>query len=257
MSTQPWARAALVPVRDGLRRPEIVALTAELPSVEELFTFMRDAELRWASLRMRIEERAFGARGEQVVTSDVAIRHPGHARVVTSEEGRDTASGHELWLSDGATIWAYSAVHRSGTKRPARGWPRGLGRSLPGRARVYEPLTPLPIESLPQVFLHPGGYCQNVLATGTCRVSGSDRVLGREAIVVVSDHPRTIDRAADRPDFSIEIAVDRLDGVILRLVETIGGEVTRHAETTHYEPDAALPPSLFEFELPAGTTVRY
>ena len=62
---------------------------------------------------------------------------------------------------------------------------------------------------------------------------------------------------ADRPDFSVEVAVDRLDGVILRLVETIGGEVTRIAEVAHYEPDAPLAPSFFEFAFPEGTTLLY
>ena len=55
----PLGRAAdLLPVRRRRRRPELVALPAdELPSVAELFTFMRDAELRFDTLRMRIEER--------------------------------------------------------------------------------------------------------------------------------------------------------------------------------------------------------
>lgn len=259
MSTRPWDRAAVVPVAEphGSRRPEIVALDPGLPTLGQLFSFMRDAELRWDTLRLRIEERTFGARGEQVMTLDVAIRHPRHARVVTAEAGRSTASSHELWLSDGDTIWTYSAGHRLGTKRPVRNRPRGLDRSFPGRARVYESLTPLPMETLPELFVHPAGYCQNVLATGAASVVGTDRVAGREAILVVSDHPRAVERVADRPDFTVEIAVDRLDGVILRLVETIGGEVTRVAEATHYEPDAPLPPSLFEFEFPEGTTLLY
>jgi outer membrane lipoprotein-sorting protein len=257
MSSRLWDRAAVVPARDGSRRPEVVALDAGLPSVEQLFTFMRDAELRWDSLRLRIEERTFGARGERLITMDVAIRHPRHARVVTSEDGRGTAAGHELWLSDGETVWTYSAAHRLGTRRPIRNRPRGLGRSLPGRARVYEPLTPLPMETLPELFVHPAGYCQNVLVTGACRVAGTDRLAGREAIVVVSDHPRTVERVADRSDFRVEIAVDRLDGVILRLVETIGGEVTRIAEAVQYEPDAPLPASLFSLDFPEGTTLLY
>ena len=33
--------------------------------------------------------------------------------------------------------------------------------------------------------------------------------------------------------------------------------LTRVAEATHYEPDAPLPPSLFEFEFPEGTTLLY
>jgi outer membrane lipoprotein-sorting protein len=255
MSTRLWDRAAVVPARDGRREPQVVALDADLPSIDQLFTFMRDAELRWDTLRMRIEERTFGARGEQLVTVDVAIRHPRHARVMTTE-GAGTAAGHELWLSDGETIWTYSGTHHLGTKRPIRNRPRGLDE-LPGWARVYEPLTPLPAETLPEVFIHPAGYCQNTLATGALAIAGTDRVAGREAIVVTCDHPRTIERVADRPDFSIEIAVDRLDGVILRLVETMGGELTRLAEVVHYEPDAPLPSSFFAFEFPDGTTVVY
>ena len=80
MATERWDRAALVPVRRGERRAEMMALPPGLPTVEELFTFMRDAERRFETLLMRIEERTYGARGEQVVNLDVAIRHPGHAR---------------------------------------------------------------------------------------------------------------------------------------------------------------------------------
>ena len=56
--TRLWDRAAALPARtDGRRLPEIVALATELPTVAELFDFMRDAELRFATLRLRIEER--------------------------------------------------------------------------------------------------------------------------------------------------------------------------------------------------------
>src|SRR5690349_309793 len=103
-STNLWDRAALVPVRAGVRRAEVVALPAGLPTVEELFTFARDAERRFETLRMRIEERTYGARGELLVTMDVAIRHPGHARVVTSEPAKRAAGHHELWISDGEII---------------------------------------------------------------------------------------------------------------------------------------------------------
>lgn len=255
MSTRLWDRAAVVPARDGRREPQVVALDAGFPSIDQLFTFMRDAELRWDTLRMRIEERSFGARGEQLVTVDVAIRHPRHARVMTTE-GSGTGARHELWLSDGETIWTYSGTHHLGTKRPIRNRPRGLDE-LPGWARVYEPLTPLPAETLPEVFIHPAGYCQNTLATGSLAIAGTDRVAGREAVVVTCDHPRSIERVADRPDFSIEIAVDRLDGVILRLVETMAGDLTRLAEVVSYQPDAPLPASFFDFEFPDGTTVVY
>jgi len=45
--------------------------------------------------------------------------------------------------------------------------------------------------------------------------------------------------------------------VILRLEESIGGQVTRDATVTSYQPDAVLPPSAFEFTFPADTTFIY
>ncbi|HEX5588779.1 MAG TPA: hypothetical protein VFX65_00625 [Candidatus Limnocylindrales bacterium] len=257
MSTRLWDRAALVPIDAAGRFAEVVALPAGLPSVEALFTFMRDAELRFTTLRMRIEERTFGARGEQVVAMDVAIRHPGHARVTTSEPDRGTAGNFELWISDGETIRTYSGIHRLGTSRPVRNRPRGLDAGFPGPARVYEPVTPLPLETLPELFVHPAGYCQNVLATGRTWISGTDIVAGREAIVIECRHPRAVEATADRPDFHVQVAVDRADGVITRLVESIGGEVTREAVVTALEPDAPLAPSTFEFAFPDGTTMLF
>jgi outer membrane lipoprotein-sorting protein len=257
MSTRPWDRAALVPVDAAGRFPEIVALSAALPTVAELFTFMRDAELRFRTLRMRIEERTFTGRGETVVAMDVAIRHPGDARVTTTEPGRGTAGNFELWLGDGETVRTYSGTHRLGTSRPIRNRPRGLGEALPGPSRVYEPVTPLPLETLSELFVHPAGYCQNVLATGRTWISGTDLVRGREAVVVECSHPRAVERDADRPDFHLQLAVDRAEGIITRLVETIGGEVTREAVVTSLEPDAPLPPGTFDFEFPDGTTMLF
>jgi hypothetical protein len=113
------------------------------------------------------------------------------------------------------------------------------------------------METLPDTFVHPAGYCQNVLATGRCAVIGSELLIDREAILLTCDHPRTIEIAGDRPDHTIELAVDRATGLILRLVETIGGAVTRHAAVTALTPDASLPPSAFEFVFPTGTTMLY
>lgn len=247
---------------DRRPRPEIVTLPAGgLPTVAELFTFMRDAELRFETLRMRIEERSFTARGEHVVVSEVALRHPGVARVTTTEPGRDAHGNYELWISDGETVRTYSGAHRLGTERPVRAAIRGVSgresRELPGPSRVYTPLTPLPMETLPETFVHPAGYCQNVLATGRTWISGTDQVAGREAIVLECDHPRAIEHVADRPDFHIQVAVDRMEGLITRLVETIGGEVTREAVVTALDPDGPLPPGAFDFEFPDGTTMLF
>ena len=257
MPARLWDRAALVPVDDAGRYPEVVALGRGQPSVAELFAFMRDAELRFRTLRLRIEERSFTARGEALVVMDVAISHPGHARVTTSEPGRGTAGNFELWISDGETIRTYSGVHRLGTERPVRNRPRGLDKDFPGMARVYEPVTPLPFETLPELFVHPAGYAQNVLATGPTWIGGSDEIAGREAILVESNHPRAVEHVADRPDFHVQVAVDRETGVILRVVETIAGEVTREAVAVAFEPNVRFAPGVFDFQFPDGTVMLF
>jgi len=133
MATARWDRAALVPVRRGEARAEILALPAGLLTVDELFTFMRDAERRFETLRMRIEERTYGARGEQLVVQDVAIRHPGQARVVTTTPGNRAAGHHEVWISDGEIVRTYVARQTLGTSRPVRNRVRGLdARKFPG-----------------------------------------------------------------------------------------------------------------------------
>src|SRR4051794_3309661 len=49
-----WDRAAVVPIRpNGRLLPEVGALPEALPTVAELFDFMRDAELRFETLRLR------------------------------------------------------------------------------------------------------------------------------------------------------------------------------------------------------------
>jgi hypothetical protein len=262
-STRLWDRAADLPIPVGRRpRPELTALPSdELPSLSDLFTFMRDAELRFDTLRMRIEERSATTRGDHLVVVEVALRHPKEARVTTSEPHRGTAGNYEIWISDGETVRTYSAPHKLGTDRPVRRPVQGVSgpdaRDLPGTSRVYVPLTALPMETLPDTFVHPAGYCQNVLSTGDCRVTGLDEVAGRETVVVECDHPRTIEMAADRPDFRIRVDVDRADGVILRLQEWIGGVATRDARVTDYAPDAPLVPSTFDFIFPTGTTMLY
>jgi hypothetical protein len=257
--TRLWDRAALVPVqRDGRRLPEIVVLAATLPTVAELFDFMRDAELRFETLRLRIEERAGTARGEDITSMDAVLRHPREAKVTTTHAGDAAKAEYEVWISDGDLVRTYASAHGLGTQRPVRNRPRGLGDpDIPGTAKVYEPVTALPMETLPDTFVHPAGYCQNVLATGRCHVSGTALVSGREAITLECDHPRTTELAGDRPDFHISIAVDRETGVILQLIETIGGIVTRDAQVIELLPDAPLPPSAFFFAFPTGTTMLY
>lgn len=257
-ATRVWDRAGSLPVpANGPVRAEVAALRDELPSVEDLFTFMRDAELRFGTLRMRIEERASTARGEELGIIEVALEHPGKARVTTSFPDGGIGT-YELWLSDGTTVRTYVSSRKLGTKRPVRPMVRGTdGKDLPGSSRLYRSVTPLQMETLPELFIHPAGYCQNVLATGVCRVTGTTMVAGREAVVLECEHPRTIEVTADRPDFAVQIAVDRLDGTILRLEESIGGQVTRDAAVTSYQPNAALLPETFDFTFPSDTTFIY
>jgi hypothetical protein len=258
MTTRLWDRAAALPARAGERTPQMASLAVELPSVAELFTFMRDAELRFRTLKMRIEERVYGARGDQLVVMDVSLRHPGQARVVTSEPGKGAVAPGEIWLSDGTTVRTYATAHKLATKRPVRNRPRGLDlKDIPGWAKVYEPETPLPMETLAELFGHPAGYCQNVLATGDCWISGTERVAGREAIVLECDHPRAVEFTVDRPDYHIQVATDRDTGVITRLAESVHGELTRLATVVLLDPDAPLQPATFDLELPEGTTVLY
>jgi hypothetical protein len=260
-ATSAWDRAAALPVPAGDRRvPEVAALRGELPSVEALFTFMRDAELRFDTLRMRIEERAWTARGEELTVIEVALRHPGEVKVLSSVPALGTTSNYEVWVSDGKTVRAYVASHRVGTRRPVRPVVKGVGGTggdLPGSSKVYIPVTSLQAETLPELFIHPAGFCQNVLATGSCRITGTTEVAGREAIVVECDHPRTVELVADRPDHRVVISVDRADGVILRLQESTGGVLSRDAMVTGYEPDIPLPPSALAFTFPADTTFIY
>lgn len=259
MSARLWDRASQLPVRaDGRRAPEVVALPAGMPTLGELFTFMRDAELRFGTLRMRIEERTATTGGENLAVIETLVRHPGAARVTTAEPERGLTGNYEVWISDGRLVRTYSATHRLGTSRPVRRTLVGLDDpDLPGSSTVYRPLTPLPMETLPATFIHPAGLCQNVLATGRCRISGGVVVAGREALVVECDHPRGAEVWADRPDHHLQVAVDRETGIVLRLVEAIGGTLTRSAAVTLLETDADLPPTAFDFEFPTGTTTIY
>ena len=262
MSAQTWDRAGSLPVpASGRARPELVALPADEPDVATLFTFMRDAELRFETLRMRIVETTMATRGEHTVNMDLVLRHVGQAKVTTSEPHRGTAGNYEIWYADGEFVRTYSAPRKLGTERPVREAVRGFegreARDLPGRSRIYRPLTALPTETLPDTFVHPAGFLQNVIATGACRVTGGGTHLGRETIEVVCDHPRTSEVHFDRPDVRIELSVDRDSGVILRLVESVGGEMTRHAEVTDFGPDAPLPPSAFDFRFPPDARMLF
>jgi hypothetical protein len=254
-----WHNASIALVApDGRRVPEIVQLGPDAPDLATLFAFARDAELRFATLRLRLEERAWIAGGETLRVHEVLLRHPGTARVTVVRPDRAATTNHDIWLSDGETVRAYRGWHRLETRRPARERPVGLSADdLPGTSRPYQPLTALPANSLSDTFVHPGGYCQNVLATGACAVAGSGTVAGREAIFVTCDHPRTIEMAGDRPDHRLQVAFDRETGLLALLVESFGGAVTRRVEATELTPDAAIPESAFAVAVPEDARSIY
>jgi len=258
-TTARWsAAAALSLAADGGRRPEIAQLRAGLPDVETLFTFMRDAELRFETLRLRLEERTWVARVETVRRHELLLRHPGRARVTTLRPEDGTPANHDVWLSDGEMVRTYRAGHRLGTVRPSRPRVAGLdGRDLPGASRAYHPRTSLPPNSLVETFVHPAGYCQNVLATGACRIVGSEMVDGREAVVLESLHPRTIEMAGDRSDHRLVLAVDRETGVVARLEERYGEVPSRLVSATELSPDASIPDSAFSLAIPTTAAMIY
>ena len=95
---------------------------------------MRDAELRFPRLRMRIEERAWTARGEELAVVDLMLEHPGKVRVLTTRPAEGLRDGYEVWLPTARPCRTYVAARRLGTKRPvARPRPRD-GRRGPARA---------------------------------------------------------------------------------------------------------------------------
>ena len=101
----------------------------------QLFTFMRDAELRFETLRMRIEEHAWTARARSSTRHDVdrsAI--PARRRCSTSTPASRRHRAYEAWVSDGTTVQTYVGVRRLGTRAagPATR-PRRDGRPGPAR----------------------------------------------------------------------------------------------------------------------------
>ncbi len=254
-----WDRASTALVApDGRRQPEVAQLGAGLPGLATLFAFARDAELRFASLRLRLEERVDIAPGETVRLHEVLLRHPGRARVTTSRPDLPIATNHETWVSDGETVRIYRAGHRLATERPVRRRLVGIDApDLPGTSRPYRALTPLPANSLADAFVHPGGYLQNVLGTGRSVVGGPGTVAGREVVLVTTLHPRTIEVAGDRPDHRLEIAIDRETGVLALLVESFGSRVVRRVTATALAPDAPIPDSAFAAAVPPDASTIF
>jgi hypothetical protein len=248
--------ASLPVVRpEPLSEAALVALGDQAPSLERLFLFSRDAELRVHSLRMTIEERSATARGEEVLHHEVLLRNPGRARVTTRRSNDPLSRDFEVWIGDGDTVRTYRAADRLASVRAARGGVVGAeSAGLPAWARTRPVLTALPAGSLADAFVHPHSLFRNVLVTGPLSVLGTTTVAGREAIVVRSSHPRTAKVLVDRPDRWVDVGIDRSSGFILLLSEHVGEAETRRGEVSVLDLDADIPDEAFELHL--GSDVR-
>jgi hypothetical protein len=246
------------PANATLRPPTMATLYGTNPTSSELFRFMAEAELRLHSLRMRIVDRRFNAHGEETETSEVWLRHPGLAKVVQTR-GDGSGRDYDVWVSDGTVVQTYTGLNHLVTRRTVL--PRPVGAAdddLPGYARIYVPVTPLPPETLAETFVHPHGFCRNVLATGVLRSLGTAALAGeREALLLRCDHPRTSHVLTDRPDHWLEVAVDRQTGMILLLAEHVGGRITRHGEVVALALDERLGDEVFTVHVSADTTKLY
>ena len=219
-----------------------------LADVAPMFRFMRDAEQRFDSLRMTILDRQVEARGETVTRSDVWVRHPGSSRVVVGDPEGQTRAARHAWVVNGDTVTHLDADAKVVRSRPHLPIPRGADSDddLPAFARVYRPLTPLPAGTLADTFVHPHGFCRNVLATGRLSLAGvATGAAGREMTLVRCDHPRSAKMLVDRPDRWLLVGADRSTGLILLLEEHVGDELTRRAEVTSLALDEPMGDELF------------
>jgi hypothetical protein len=253
--------SSLIPVPEptAYRTPAIAALDEDAPRLEELFRFMVDAELRVSSLRMRVVERTITALGEETVTSELALRHPGGARIVRRHSEEPLSREYEVWASDGELVTTYDATNERASVRPLL--PRPVGATspeLPAFARVRPPRTALPPEDIMDTFLHPNGLIRNVLLTGPVALVGTALLVSdREAFILRCDHPRLNTVLTDRPDHWYEVGVDRQIGMILLLVEHVGDQVTRHAEVTSVEVDPVIHDEALRANLPPDVRMLY
>jgi hypothetical protein len=252
----------LVPVAPSVpayRAPALVALEEEAPGLQELFTFMVDAELRLTTLRMRLEERLETARGDELIDEDLVLRHPGWVRITTRRSADPLSRDYSIWASDGQVITTYHAADERASVRPVRPLPVGVDDPRkPPFGRVYVPRTPLPANSTVEAFIHPHGLIRNRLLSGPVAIVGTAQLAGgRETLILRADHPRSTHVLTDRPDRWLEVGVDRMTGFVTLLVEHVGSRVTRHAEVRAVEVDGPIPDEAFRVHLPADVRMIY
>lgn len=250
----------LVPVSStpSLPAAAAVALSGDAPSLEELFLFAREAELRVRSMRMTIDERSMNAKGEDLVRHEVLLRHPELARVTSTRSDEPLSKDYDIWIGDGDQVRTFSARNKLASVRTRPAQVVGLDSpDLPMYARGREPLTHLPEGSVADAFVHPHGLFRNVLVTGPLAIVGSRMVNGREAIVVLAEHPRSSMVLTDRPDRTVEVGIDRATGFVAWLVEQVGESITHQVEMTSLEIDGDIPDSAFELHLASDVRMLY
>ena len=240
------------------RAPDLPTLPEEVPALEELFSFMAQAELRFESLRMRIDDRQVTTHGEETVVHDIWLRHTGFAKVI-STRGASSDGDYDVWTCDGETVSTFNALGRTATKRRAPHAPRGVDDpTLPRRSRIYSVQTALPNESIADTFVHPNGLCRNVLSTGIVYRTGTAALAGgRETMLLRCNHPRSSQLLLDRPDHWLEVGVDTQTGMLLLLAEHVGDRITRHAEATSVRLDEPIPDSAFTIHTSSDTRTIY
>ena len=129
---------------------------------------------------------------------------------------------------------------------------------VPASTFAFPPANlPLPAETLAETFIHPRGFCRNVLATGSTQLVGTEIVAQREVLLLRCDHPRTSHVLTDRPDHWLEVAVDYQTGMILLLAEHIGGRLTRRGEATSIGIDEPIPDDAFRLHISDDTLNLY
>ena len=120
------------------------------------------------------------------------------------------------------------------------------------------PLTQLPMETVPDLFIHPGGYCQNVLGTGACQVLGETIHNGRKAILLEERGTRgwwrssPINRLHDPARSRPAVRRDRPARGDRSAARSRGSP-----RRTVFEPDAPLPPAAFQFTFPSDAQILY
>ena len=231
-----------------------------LDDVTPLFRLMRDAEQRFDTLRMTILDQQVGPRGETVTRSDVWVRHPGSSRVIVGDADGPALAAQHAWVISGDTVTHLDADANVVRSRPHLPIPRvaDIDRDLPAFGRVYHPLTPLPAGTLADTFVHPHGFCRNVLATGRLSLAGiATGAAGREMTLVRCDHPRSAKVLVDRPDRWLLVAADRATGLVLLLEEHVGDEPTRRAEVTALALDEPMGDEVFTLHVSAGVRRLY